>query len=159
MGLIGLIISWIIIGAIIMQKTRFGRNVYAIGGNEQSAKLMGLPVARTKVLVYGFNGLCSVLAGVAYVLYVKSGWNLALQGGELDVISATVIGGTLLTGGVGYMFGTLFGVLLKGTIPALITFNGTLSSWWGKIATGALLLLFILLQRAVVSGSERKKKV
>ena len=66
---------------------------------------------------------------------------------------------TLLTGGVGYMFGTLFGVLLKGTIPALITFNGTLSSWWGKIATGALLLLFILLQRAVVSGSERKKKV
>ena len=87
------------------------------------------------------------------------GWNLALQGGELDVISATVIGGTLLTGGVGYMFGTLFGVLLKGTIPALITFNGTLSSWWGKIATGALLLLFILLQRAVVSGSERKKKV
>ena len=57
------------------------------------------------------------------------------------------------------MFGTLCGVLLKGTIPALITFNGTLSSWWGKIATGALLLLFILLQRAVVSGSERKKKV
>ena len=154
-----LFLAMIVIGAIIMQKTRFGRNVYAIGGNEQSAKLMGLPVARTKVLVYGFNGLCSVLAGVAYVLYVKSGWNLALQGGELDVISATVIGGTLLTGGVGYMFGTLFGVLLKGTIPALITFNGTLSSWWGKIATGALLLLFILLQRAVVSGSERKKKV
>lgn len=154
-----LFLVMIVIGAIILQKTRFGRNVYAIGGNEQSAKLMGLPVARTKVLVYGFNGLCSVLAGVAYVLYVKSGWNLALQGGELDVISATVIGGTLLTGGVGYMFGTLCGVLLKGTIPALITFNGTLSSWWGKIATGALLLLFILLQRAVVSGSERKKKV
>ena len=96
---------------------------------------------------------------MAYVLYVKSGWNLALQGGELDVISATVIGGTLLTGGVGYMFGTLCGVLLKGTIPALITFNGTLSSWWGKIATGALLLLFLLLQSEVVSGSERKQKV
>ncbi len=154
-----LFIVMIIIGTIILQKTRFGRNVYAIGGSEQSAKLMGLPVARTKVLVYGFNGLCSVLSGVAYVLYVKSGWNLALQGAELDVISATVIGGTLLTGGVGYMLGTLFGVLLKGTIPALITFNGTLSSWWGKIATGILLLLFILLQRAVVTGSERKKKV
>ena len=154
-----LFLVMIVIGAIILQKTRFGRNVYAIGGNEQSAKLMGLPVARTKVLVYGFNGLCSVLSGVAYVLYVKSGWNLALQGAELDVISATVIGGTLLTGGVGYMLGTLFGVLLKGTIPALITFNGTLSSWWGKIATGILLLLFILLQRAVVTGSERKKKV
>ena len=127
-----LFLAMIIIGAIILQKTRFGRNVYAIGGNEQSAKLMGLPVGRTKVLVYGFNGLCSVLAGVAYVLYVKSGWNLSLQGAELDVISSAVIGGVLLTGGVGYMVGTLFGVLLKSTIPSLITFSGNLSSWVGQ---------------------------
>ena len=69
-----LFLVMIIIGVIIMHKTRFGRNVYAIGGNEQSAKLMGLPVGRTKVLVYGFNGLCSVLAGIAYALTVKSGW-------------------------------------------------------------------------------------
>ena len=152
-----LFIVMIIIGTIILQKTRFGRNVYAIGGNEQSAKLMGLPVGRTKVLVYGFNGLCSVLAGIAYALYVKSGWNLSLQGGELEVITCAVIGGTLLTGGVGYMAGTLFGVLLKAAIPSLITFNGALSSWWGKIATGALLLLFICIQRAVVTYSDRKK--
>ena len=152
-----LFIVMIIIGTIILQKTRFGRNIYAIGGNEQSAKLMSLPVARTKVLVYGFNGLCSVLAGVAYALYVKSGWNLSLQGGELEVITCAVIGGTLLTGGVGYMVGTLFGVLLKSVIPALITFNGNLLSWWGKIATGALLLLFICIQRAVVSYTGRKK--
>ena len=152
-----LFIVMIIIGTIILQKTRFGRNVYAIGGNEQSAKLMGLPVGRTKVLVYGFNGLCSVLAGIAYALYVKSGWNLSLQGGELEVITCAVIGGTLLTGGVGYMVGTLFGVLLKSVIPALITFNGNLLSWWGKIATGLLLLLFICIQRAVVSYTGRKK--
>lgn len=152
-----LFLVMIIIGAIILQKTRFGRNVYAIGGNEQSAKLMGLPVGRTKVMVYGFNGLCSVLAGVAYALYVKSGWNLSLQGGELEVITCAVIGGTLLTGGVGYMVGTLFGVLLKSVIPALITFNGNLLSWWGKIATGLLLLLFICIQRAVVSYTGRKK--
>ena len=152
-----LFLVMIIIGTIILQKTRFGRNIYAIGGNEQSAKLMGLPVARTKVLVYGFNGLCSVLAGVAYALYVKSGWNLSLQGGELEVITCAVIGGTLLTGGVGYMIGTLFGVLLKSVIPALITFNGNLLSWWGKIATGALLLLFICIQRAVVTYTGRKK--
>ena len=152
-----LFLIMIVIGTIILQKTRFGRNVYAVGGNEQSAKLMGLPVGRTKVLVYGFNGLCSVLAGVAYALTVKSGWNLALQGGELEVISCAVIGGTLLTGGVGYMVGTLFGVLLKGIIPAIISFNGALSSWWGKIATGALLLLFICIQRAVVTYSDRKK--
>ena len=153
-----LFICMIIIGTIILQKTRFGRNVYAIGGNEQSAKLMGLPVGRTKVLVYGFNGLCSVLAGVAYALYVKSGWNLSLQGAELDVITCAVIGGTLLTGGVGYMIGTLFGVLLKSIIPALITFNGNLLSWWGKIATGLLLLLFICIQKVVVGTTGRKKE-
>ena len=144
-------------GVVILQRTRFGRNVYAIGGSEQSAKLMGLPVARTKMLVYGFNGFCSVLAGVAYALVVKSGWNLALIGAELDVIASSVIGGVLLTGGAGYMIGTLFGVVLKAIIPALITFNGTLSSWWGKIATGALLLLFISLQRIVVAGSAGRK--
>ena len=150
-------VAMIIIGAIVMQKTRFGRNVYAIGGNEQSARLMGLPVGKTKVIVYAFNGFCSVLAGIAYVLVVKSGWNMALQGGELEVISCAVIGGTLLTGGVGYMVGTMFGVLLKSVIPALITFAGNLNSWWGKIATGALLLLFICIQRAVVTYSGRKK--
>ena len=147
----------IIVGTIIMQKTRFGRNVYAIGGNEQSARLMGLPVGKTKIMVYGFNGFCSVLAGFAYLLEVKSGWNLALNGGELEAISCAVIGGTLLTGGVGYMIGTLFGVLLKSIIPALITFNGTLLSWWGKIATGGLLALFIVIQRIVVTVSERKR--
>lgn len=152
-----LLIAMIILGMVILQWTRFGRNVYAIGGNEQSAKLMGLPVGRTKVMVYGINGLCSALAGIAYVLYVKSGWNLALAGGELDVISSAVIGGVLLTGGVGYMIGTLFGVMLKSTIPALITFSGNLSSWWAKIATGVLLLLFIVIQRIVVTYSARKK--
>ena len=153
-----LFIVMIIIGTIILQKTRFGRNVYAVGGNEQSARLMGLPVDRTKMMVYGFNGLCSALAGIAYALYVKSGWNLALQGGELDVISSAVIGGVLLSGGVGYMVGTFFGVLLKAIIPSLITFNGTLSSWWGKIITGALVLLFVALQQVVMSGKFTKKK-
>lgn len=153
-----LFIVMILLGTYILQKTRFGRNVYAIGGNEQSARLMGLPVDRTKMMVYGFNGLCSALAGIAYALYVKSGWNLALQGGELDVISAAVIGGVLLSGGVGYMVGTFFGVLLKAVIPCLITFNGTLSSWWGKIITGLLVLLFVALQQIVMSRSRHGKK-
>lgn len=152
-----LFLVMIVLGTFLLQRTRFGRNVYAIGGNEQSARLMGLPVGRTKILVYGINGFCSALAGIAYVLYVKSGWNLALAGGELDVISAAVIGGVMLTGGVGYMVGTMFGVLLKATIPSLITFAGNLSSWWGKIATGALLLIFIVIQRAVVTYSARRK--
>jgi simple sugar transport system permease protein len=150
-------IVMIILGVIVLQHTRFGRNVYAIGGSEQSAKLMGLPVGKTKVAVYAINGFCSALAGIAYLLMVKSGWNMALQGGELEVISSAVIGGTLLTGGVGYMIGTMFGVLLKSVIPAIINFNGTLSSWWGKIATGALLLLFIVIQQLVVSYTGKKK--
>ena len=156
-----LFLIMIVVGIVLLQKTRFGRNVYAIGGNEQSAKLMGLPVAKTKILVYGFNGFCSVLAGVAYALYVKSGWNLALQGGELEVITCAVIGGTLLTGGVGYMIGTLFGVLLKSIIPALITFNGNLLSWWGKIATGALLLSVHLhpADRRDLHGQTKSKEV
>lgn len=152
-----LFLFMILLGWYLLQRTRFGRNVYAIGGNEQSAKLMGLPVARTKILVYGFNGLCSVLAGIAYALYIKSGWNLSLQGAELDVISSAVIGGTLLTGGVGYMLGTLFGVLLKSLIPAIITFNGTLLSWWGRIAIGVLLLIFVGLQRVVIVSTSRRK--
>ena len=151
-------LAMIILGIILLQHTRFGRNVYAIGGSESSARLMGLPVGKTKVAVYAINGFCSALAGIAYLLTVKSGWNMALQGGELEVISSVVIGGTLLTGGVGYMIGTMFGVLLKSVIPTLITFNGTLSSWWGKIATGALLLLFIVIQRAVVSYTGKRRK-
>jgi galactofuranose transport system permease protein len=127
--------------------TRFGRTVYAIGGNEQSALLMGLPVPRTKVLIYTFNGFCSALAGVVFTFYMVSGYGLHAQGMEMDAIAAVVIGGTLLTGGFGTMVGTLFGVLIYGTIQTLIMFEGTLSSWWTKIVIGLLLLAFCLLQR------------
>jgi galactofuranose transport system permease protein len=149
----------ILLGAFLLRSTKFGRNVYAIGGNMQSAQLMGLPVGHTLVGVYAFNGLCSVLMGLSYALYVKSGWNLALQGGELDVISSAVIGGALLTGGVGSMLGTFFGVLLRSMIPTLITFQGDLLTWWNKIATGALLLLFIGIQRVVVSNTSHRSNV
>lgn len=128
--------------------TRFGRTVYAIGGNEQSALLMGLPVARTKVLVYTLNGFCSALAGVVFTFYMLSGYGLHAQGMELDAIAAVVIGGTLLTGGSGYVVGTLFGVLIYGTIQTIISFQGDLSSWWTKIVIGLLLLAFCLLQQA-----------
>jgi simple sugar transport system permease protein len=127
--------------------TGFGRAVYAIGGNERSALLMGLPVARTKILVYGLSGFCSALAGVVLTFYMLSGYGLHAQGMELDAIAATVIGGTLLTGGAGYVAGTVVGVLILGLIQSLITFDGTLSSWWTRIAVGALLCAFCLMQR------------
>ena len=129
--------------------TRFGRNVYAIGGNPRSALLMGLPVAGTRIGVYALSGFCSALGGAVFTFYVLSGYGLQGQGMELDAIAATVIGGTLLTGGVGYVIGSLFGVGILGTIQTLITFDGTLSSWWTRIVIGALLCAFCLLQRLI----------
>lgn len=135
------------VGIFIAHYTSFGRNVYAIGGSEQSSLLMGLPVAKTKVLVYTLSGFCSALAGVVFTFYMLSGYGLHAVGMELDTIAAVVIGGTLLTGGVGYIFGTFFGVLIQGIIQTIISFEGTLSSWWTKIVIGLLLCLFILLQK------------
>ena len=139
------------VALFLAQFTRFGRNVYAIGGNEASASLMGLPVGRTKVLVYALGGLCSALAGVVYTFYTFSGNPTAGTGSELDAIAAVVIGGTLLSGGVGNVAGTLIGVLIFGIIQTAITFQGTLSSWWTKIVIGLLLLFFILLQKMIQS--------
>ncbi len=126
--------------------TRFGRTVYAIGNNEQSARLMGLPVGRTKIIVYTFGGFCSSLAGIVWSISLLSGYGGYAPGMELDAIASVVIGGTLLTGGVGNVIGTLFGVLINGTIVSILQFNGTLSSWWTRIGVGALTLIFIGIQ-------------
>ena len=126
--------------------TRFGRTVYAIGNNEQSARLMGLPVGRTKIIVYTFSGFCSALAGIVWSVSLLSGYGGYAPGMELDAIASVVIGGTLLTGGVGNVIGTLFGVLINQTIVSILQFNGTLSSWWTRIAVGVLTLIFIGIQ-------------
>jgi galactofuranose transport system permease protein len=126
--------------------TRFGRTVYAIGNNEQSAMLMGLPVARTKIAVYAFGGFCSALAGIVFSISLLSGYGGYAPGMELDAIASVVIGGTMLTGGVGNVIGTLFGVLINGTIVSILQFNGTLSSWWTRIGVGVLTLVFIGIQ-------------
>ncbi len=131
--------------------TRFGRTVYAIGGNEQSAMLMGLPVARTKVLVYVVSGTCAGLGGLLFAMNIRSGYALHGVGMELDAIAAVVIGGTLLTGGAGFVLGSLLGVLIFGEIQMIITFQGTLSSWWTRIVIGAMLLVFVVLQRVVMT--------
>jgi len=142
-------------GVYLSTRTTFGRNVYAVGGGEEAALLMGVPVGRTKVLVYGLSGFCSALAGIVYTLYGSSGDPRAGIGMELDAIAAVVVGGTLLSGGVGYVVGTLVGVLIFGIIQTGITFEGTLSSWWTRVAIGALLLVFILLQKLFARPAER----
>jgi simple sugar transport system permease protein len=126
--------------------TRFGRTVYAIGNNEQSARLMGLPVGRTKIIVYSFSGFCSALAGIVWSISLLSGYGGYAPGMELDAIASVVIGGTLLTGGVGGVVGTVFGVLINGIIVSILQFNGTLSSWWTRIGVGVLTLIFIGIQ-------------
>jgi ribose/xylose/arabinose/galactoside ABC-type transport system permease subunit len=126
--------------------TRFGRTIYAMGNNEQSATLMGLSVARTKVAVYAFSGLCSSLAGIVFSMSLLAGYGQHATGMELDSIAAVVIGGTSLSGGVGNVIGTLFGVLIHGTIVSVLQFNGTLSSWWTRIGVGVLTLIAIGIQ-------------
>ncbi|GHV37708.1 ABC transporter permease [Synergistales bacterium] len=140
------LVAAVAVGTFIAQCTKFGRNVYAIGGSEQSALMMGLPVRRTKIGIYALSGFFATLGGVIYTLYTFSGYSLSGIGLELDAIASVVIGGTLLSGGVGYLPGTLLGVLIQGVIQTFISFDGTLNSWWTKIIIGALLFVFILLQ-------------
>lgn len=147
----------LLIGIYIAHYTKFGRAAYAIGGNEQSAILMGLPVGRTKIGVYMLGGICSALAGIVFSFYMRSGFTLHGLGMEMESIASVVIGGTLLTGGAGYLFGTLFGVLIQGTIQTLIMFQGTLSSWWTKIAVAILLCLFIVMQSLLTTRKSKKK--
>lgn len=156
---INVVISLIVVAAAfyMLKFTKFGRTIYAIGGNENSAKLMGLPVERTKVLVYTFSGFCSSLGGLLFTIYTLSGYGLHCNGMEMDAIAACVIGGILLTGGYGNIIGPLFGVLTTGIIQSLIMFDGTLNSWWTKIAVGMLLFIFIVLQRIIVIRDEKRK--
>lgn len=153
---IGALVALVVLAAAfyLLHYTRFGRRIYAVGGNEQSALLMGLPLGGTKIAVYTLSGFCSALAGLLFMLYIQSGDPLHAVGMELDAIAAVVIGGTLLTGGSGYVLGTLFGVLVLGLIKSIIQFEGTLSSWWTKIATGVLLGVFILIQRVMTTRKE-----
>ncbi len=144
-----------VLATFVAHYTRFGRYIYALGGDEQSARLMGLPVARTKVLIYALSGFCSALAGVVYTFYTQSGDPASCVGLELDAIAAVVIGGTLLSGGVGFLAGTVMGVLILGLIQTLITFKGDLNSWWTRIVAGMLVFLFILLQNVISSASKR----
>ncbi len=144
-------------GMILAHRTRFGTAVYAIGGGAHTARLMGVAVGRTTVMIYAFSGFMAGLSGIVFSIYTGSGYPLATVGTELTAIATVVIGGTLLTGGAGYVFGTLVGVLTMGLIQTYIVFDGSLSSWWTKIVIGGLLLLFILLQKGLLSVGQRQQ--
>jgi simple sugar transport system permease protein len=140
----------VVLAIVLANFTRFGGRVYGLGGDAHSAALMGINIARTTISVYALSSFLAALAGIVFSFYTFSGYSLAAVGVELDAIAAVVIGGTLLTGGYGYVIGTLFGVLIMGVVQTYISFDGTLSSWWTKIVIGLLLFIFIALQRFLV---------
>ncbi|MBC8547167.1 sugar ABC transporter permease YjfF [Clostridiaceae bacterium NSJ-31] len=146
----------IAIAYYVLKFTKFGRNVYAIGGNEQSALLMGLPVARTKILVYVISSFCASLGGLLFSFYTLAGYPLQNMGMEMDAISSCVIGGTLLTGGVGNVIGSAFGVLIQGLIQTIVTYEN-LNTWWTKVTIAALLCIFIVIQRLLAIRAEKMK--
>jgi galactofuranose transport system permease protein len=137
---------------VVAHFTRFGAYVYAIGGDRTSAALMGVPMRRTTVKIYAVAGFYSALGGVIYALYTSSGYPLAGTGSELTAIASVVLGGTVLTGGVGMVAGTLFGGMILGLIATLINFNGSLNGAWIMISGGVLLFLFIVMQRSLLSS-------
>lgn len=155
----GIMLLVFLFGMLLAHRTRFGSYVYAIGGSETSAALMGVPMARTTIRIYMLSSVLAGLAGIVFSLYTSAGYSLSALGVELDAIAAVVIGGTLLTGGYGFVAGTFIGVMLQGLVQTYIVFDGTLSSWWTKIVIGALLFMFIVLQRLIFTASAPRRKV
>jgi len=154
----GLMLLVFAAGVLLAHRTRFGTNVYALGGGAQTSQLMGVPVGRVTIQIYALSGFLAGLSGIVFSLYTSAGYSLAAVGVELDAIAAVVIGGTLLTGGAGFVGGTLIGILIQGLIQTYITFDGTLSSWWTKILIGLLLFAFILMQKGILLFSKKSKR-
>lgn len=140
---------------LILRYTRFGRSLYAVGGNQQSAALMGLDVKKTRFKAHVMCSFLTSIGAICYVLNTMCGTTRQALGLEMDAISSAVIGGTLLTGGVGNVIGSFFGVLINGTISSLVKTNGKLSSAWPNVVTAILLCFFIVLQ--AVFARFRKK--
>ncbi len=156
---VGVVISLLVLILIflMLRYTKFGRSLYAVGGSEQSATMMGLNVPRTKMMAYL---LCSFLCSIGGICYCMNTMSASVQqatGLEMDAIASSVIGGTLLTGGVGNVIGSFFGVLINGTIRSIVQTNGKLASSWPNILTAILLCFFIVLQSVFAIIKDRKK--
>ena len=156
---IGVVIALVVLVAVflMLRYTKFGRSLYAVGGNEQSAAMMGLDVKRTKLKAYVLCSLLCSIGGICYCLNTMMASTTQATGMEMDAISSAVIGGTLLTGGVGNVIGTLFGVLINGTISTIVLTNGKLASSWPNILTAVLLCFFIVLQSIFARIKEKNK--
>ncbi len=156
---LGVVVALLVVIVVffLLKKTRLGRGFYAIGGNSQSALMLGVNVKRTRFCSYLISGLLSGIAGFVFMMHTGAGNATNAAGAEMNAIASSIIGGTLLTGGVGNVIGTFFGVLTLTTIKAIVTVSGLRDPWWQSITTGAMLCFFILLQSVVLSQRAKKK--
>ena len=157
---LGVVVAFIclIVVFIVLKYVRLGRCFYAMGGNQQSALMLGINVKRTRFLSYVISGLLSGISGFVFMMHTGAGNSTNAAGMEMNAIAASIIGGTLLTGGVGNVAGTFFGVMTLTTIKKIVVSSGLNDPWWQSITTGGMLCFFILLQSIVLSRRNAKKK-
>ena len=157
---IGVIVALLIVVLLflVLRWTKLGRSFYAVGGNKQSALMMGINVRRTKFLSHL---ICSILAGIGgyvYFLHVGSGSASHAMGMEMNAIASSIIGGTMLTGGVGNIIGTLFGVLSLSTLQNIVASAGLDQAWWTGITIAAMLCIFLVIQSIVMAQKKKALK-
>ena len=151
-------VAVVIVMFLILRYTRLGRNIYAVGGNRQSALMLGINVKSTVFWSYVISGLLSGLAGFVFLMHKPAGNASVAMRSEMDAIASSIIGGTLLTGGVGNVIGTFFGSMILATIQKIIALSPLNASWWQEMASGAMLSFFILLQSLVLMRKNRSKR-
>ena len=154
---IGVIVALVVVAILffMLKWTKLGRQFYAVGGNAQSAMMLGINVKRTKFLAHLLCGLLAGIGGFVYFMHVGSGSPSHATGAEMNAIASSIIGGTMLTGGVGNIFGTFVGVLSLSTIQNIVSSAGLDDAWWTGITIAAMLCLFLIVQSVVMA---RKKK-
>lgn len=150
-----ILVAVIILGAVILNRTRFGRHVFAIGGNIEAAKVSGINTKATTITVYAISGLACGIAGLIMSSRVNAGQPAAGEGYELDAIAATVMGGTSLSGGIGSIAGTVIGVLIIGVISNGMNLLGV-TSYWQQVAKGVIIAITVILD--IYAGKRRAKK-
>ena len=157
---IGAIVALLIVVLVyfMLRNAKLGRHIYALGGNQQSALMLGINVKRTRFISYVISGLLSGLAGFVFLMHKPAGNASVAMRSEMDAIAASIIGGTLLTGGVGNVLLTVFGTMILATIQKIIALSPLNESWWQEMANGAMLGLFILLQSVVLSSRKKKAR-
>ena len=154
---IGVVVAILIVIVLfcVLRWTKLGRSFYAVGGNSQSALMLGINVKRTKFLSHLICGLLAGVGGFVYFMHVGSGSASHASGMEMNAIASSIIGGTMLTGGVGNIIGTFFGVLSLSTIQNIVSSAGLDQAWWTGITIAAMLCLFLVIQSIVMARKKR----